>query len=126
MIWTWSPTPGCVGGGVCRRGWCRRGWGSTQCSTRRCGWRAGLVVPPGAQGPHVGPRHGRRGDANDHADVLRAGGSQAVFAHRVKAPSTLGTFLQAFTFGHVRQLEAVTAEIIHDRLCRKRRTRDHR
>jgi hypothetical protein len=26
------------------------------------------------------------------------------------APSTLGTFLRAFSFGHVRQLEAVTAE----------------
>ena len=27
----------------------------------------------------------------------------------VKAPSTLGTFLRAFTFGHVRQLGAVAA-----------------
>ncbi len=26
----------------------------------------------------------------------------------VRAPSTLGTFLRAFTFGHVRQLDAVT------------------
>ena len=43
----------------------------------------------------------------DHADVLRSGGTQAVLAHRVMAPSTLGTFLRAFTFGHVRQLEAV-------------------
>jgi hypothetical protein len=43
----------------------------------------------------------------DHAEVLRAGGTQAVLAHRVMAPSTLGTFLRAFTFGHVRQLEAV-------------------
>jgi Transposase DDE domain group 1 len=43
----------------------------------------------------------------DHADVLRSGGTQAVLAHRVMAPSTLGTFLRGFTFGHVRQLEAV-------------------
>src|SRR5712692_4705408 len=43
----------------------------------------------------------------DHADLLRSGGTQAVLAHRVMAPSTLGTFLRAFTFGHVRQLEAV-------------------
>jgi hypothetical protein len=43
----------------------------------------------------------------DHADVLRSGGSQAVLGHRVMAPSTLGTFLRAFSFGHVRQLEAV-------------------
>jgi hypothetical protein len=43
----------------------------------------------------------------DHADVLRSGGTQAVLAHRVMAPSTLGSFLRAFSFGHVRQLEAV-------------------
>lgn len=43
----------------------------------------------------------------DHADVLRAGATQSVLSHRVMAPSTLGTFLRAFTFGHVRQLEAV-------------------
>jgi hypothetical protein len=48
----------------------------------------------------------------DHADVLRAGGTQAVLAHRVMAPSTLGTFLRAFTFGHVRQLEAVIGETL--------------
>ncbi|MDQ3978272.1 MAG: IS1380 family transposase [Actinomycetota bacterium] len=46
----------------------------------------------------------------DHADVLRSGGTQHVLPHRVMAPSTLGTFLRAFTFGHVRQLEAVVGE----------------
>jgi len=43
----------------------------------------------------------------DHSDVLRAGSTSNVLGHRVMAPSTLGTFLRAFTFGHVRQLEAV-------------------
>lgn len=43
----------------------------------------------------------------DHANVLRAGSTAKVLEHRVMAPSTLGTFLRAFTFGHVRQLEAV-------------------
>ncbi|MGH9083113.1 MAG: IS1380 family transposase [Acidimicrobiales bacterium] len=43
----------------------------------------------------------------DHADVLRAGASDQVLAHRVMAPSTLGTFLRGFTFGHLRQLDAV-------------------
>jgi hypothetical protein len=47
-----------------------------------------------------------------HADVLRSGGSQRVLPHRVMAPSTLGTFLRAFTFGHVRQLEAVVGETL--------------
>ena len=43
----------------------------------------------------------------DHVDVLRAGSTGSVLGHRVMAPSTIGTFLRAFTFGHVRQLEAV-------------------
>jgi hypothetical protein len=48
----------------------------------------------------------------DDADVLRAGATQRVLPFRVMAPSTLGTFLRAFTFGHVRQLDAVLAETI--------------
>jgi len=48
----------------------------------------------------------------DHADRLRAGATQRVLPFRVMAPSTLGTFLRAFTFGHVRQLDAVIAETI--------------
>ncbi len=48
----------------------------------------------------------------DHADVLRAGASAEVLPYRVMAPSTLGTFLRAFSFGHVRQLEAVAAEAL--------------
>jgi len=48
----------------------------------------------------------------DHADVLRSGATQSVLAHRVMAPSTLGTFLRAFTFGHVRQLEAVVGKVL--------------
>jgi len=48
----------------------------------------------------------------DHADVLRSGATSAVLGHRVMAPSTLGTFLRAFTFGHVRQLDAVLAEVL--------------
>jgi len=48
----------------------------------------------------------------DHADMLRSGSTSSVLAHRVMAPSTLGTFLRAFTFGHVRQLDAVLAEAL--------------
>jgi len=48
----------------------------------------------------------------DHADVLRSGGTSAVLPFRVMAPSTLGSFLRAFTFGHVRQLEAVVGEVL--------------
>ena len=48
----------------------------------------------------------------DHADMLRAGSTGDVLGHRVMAPSTLGTFLRAFTFGHVRQLEAVIGQAL--------------
>src|SRR5690606_15123159 len=48
----------------------------------------------------------------DHANRLRAGATQSVLPFRVMAPSTLGTFLRAFTFGHVRQLDRVLAETI--------------
>jgi hypothetical protein len=49
-------------------------------------------------------------DCIDDCDVLRAGQTSAVLGHRVVAPSTLGTFLRAFSFGHVRQLDRVLAE----------------
>ncbi len=48
----------------------------------------------------------------DHANRLRAGATQKVLPFRVMAPSTLGTFLRSFTFGHVRQLDRVIAETI--------------
>ncbi len=48
----------------------------------------------------------------DHAEVLRSGASNRVLPHRVMAPSTLGTFLRSFTFGHVRQVEAVVGETL--------------
>ena len=48
----------------------------------------------------------------DHANKLRAGATEAVLPFRVMAPSTLGTFLRAFTFGHIRQFDAVIAETI--------------
>jgi hypothetical protein len=46
------------------------------------------------------------GDCIDDVDVLRSGESAVVLGHRVMAPSTCGTFLRSFTFGHVRQLDA--------------------
>jgi Transposase DDE domain group 1 len=48
----------------------------------------------------------------DHADVLRSGATGSVLGHRVMAPSTLGTFLRAFTFGHIRQLDKVLGEAL--------------
>jgi hypothetical protein len=52
------------------------------------------------------------GDCIDDADVLRTGSTTAVLGHRVMAPSTLGTFLRSFTFGHIRQLDRVAETIM--------------
>ena len=46
-------------------------------------------------------------DSIDDMDLLRAGSTGQILGHRVMAPSTLGTFLRAFSFGHVRQLDRV-------------------
>ena len=51
-------------------------------------------------------------DCIDDCDVLRAGRTEAVLGHKAMAPSTLGTFLRSFTFGHVRQLDRVLAEAL--------------
>src|SRR6476620_1753797 len=50
-------------------------------------------------------------DCIDDLDVLRHGGMGKVFSG-VKAPSTLGTFLRSFRFGHVRQLDAVSSRVL--------------
>ena len=50
------------------------------------------------------------GDCIDDADALRAGGTEQVLGCVVKAPSTLGTFLRSFRWGHVRQLDRVSRE----------------
>jgi hypothetical protein len=51
-------------------------------------------------------------DCIDDCDILRAGRTGQVLGHPVVAPSTLGTFLRAFTFGHVRQLDRVLGQTL--------------
>ena len=48
-------------------------------------------------------------DSIDDVDVVRAGGMKTLF-DGVYAPSTVGTLLREFTFGHARQLESVLRE----------------
>ncbi len=50
-------------------------------------------------------------DSIDDMALLRHGGMGRVFKSAY-APSTLGSFLRAFTFGHVRQLDAVAARFL--------------
>ena len=53
------------------------------------------------------------GDCIDDADALRAGGTAGVLDCMViKASSTLGTFLRSFQWGHVRQLDRVSRELL--------------
>jgi hypothetical protein len=52
------------------------------------------------------------GDCIDDAGALRAGGTERVLGVRVKAASTLGTFLRSFRWGHVRQLDRVSRELL--------------
>ena len=52
------------------------------------------------------------GDCIDDADALRAGRTSSVLGCTVKAPSTLGTFLRSFRWGHVRQLDRVSRELL--------------
>ena len=50
-------------------------------------------------------------DSIDDMDLLRHGAMNRLLLG-VRAPSTLGTFLRAFTFGHVRQLDAVASRLL--------------
>ncbi len=52
------------------------------------------------------------GDCIDDADVLRTGRTAGALGCVVKAPSTLGTFLRSFRWGHVRQLDRVSRELL--------------
>ena len=52
------------------------------------------------------------GEFIDDANAMRCASTPAVLGHGVRAPSTLGTFLRSFTFGHVCQLDKVFDESI--------------
>src|SRR4051794_33961240 len=51
-------------------------------------------------------------DSIDDCELLRAGRTRRLLGGWLPAPSTLGTFLRAFTFGHVRQLDALLGHAI--------------
>jgi DDE family transposase len=51
-------------------------------------------------------------DSIDDCDLLRAGRTGRLLGGWIPAPSTLGKFLRAFTFGHVRQLDRLLAQAL--------------
>jgi Transposase DDE domain group 1 len=69
------------------------------------GANADLKVPSLVAGMVAGA------DCIDDMALLRHGGMGRMVCG-VRAPSTLGTFLRAFTFGHVRQLDAVASRLL--------------
>ena len=50
-------------------------------------------------------------DSIDDMNLLRHGGMGRLF-DRTYAPSTLGSFLREFRFGHVRQLDAIASRVL--------------
>ena len=52
------------------------------------------------------------GDCIDDVDVLRCGSTETVLGHKAMAPSTCGSFLRSFTFGHVRQLDRLAETVL--------------
>jgi hypothetical protein len=75
------------------------------------GDRAG-AANPGRKVMTLVAAMGLGADCIDDCDALRSGQTRGVLGHGMSAPSTLGTFLRAFTFGHVRQLDRVLAESV--------------
>src|SRR5438445_13799823 len=51
-------------------------------------------------------------DSIDDCALLRAGRTRRLLGGWLPAPSMLGTFLRAFTFGHVRQLDRLLGECL--------------
>lgn len=51
-------------------------------------------------------------DSIDDCDVLRAGATAVALGHAVFAPSTIGTFLRSFTWGHACQVDKVAGEVL--------------
>jgi Transposase DDE domain group 1 len=51
-------------------------------------------------------------DSIDDCALLGVGRTRRLLGGWMPAPSTLGTFLRAFTFGHVRQLDALLGEVL--------------
>ena len=71
----------------------------------RTGVNAHLKIPGLVAGMAAGA------DSIDDMDVLRHGAMTEVFGG-IRAPSTLGSFLRSFTWGNVRQLDAVARQFL--------------
>jgi len=73
--------------------------------SKPAGVNAHLKVPPLVAGMIAGA------DSTEDMTLLRHGAMRRLF-EGTRAPSTLGSFLRSFTFGHVRQLDAVASRLL--------------
>jgi len=73
--------------------------------SKPAGVNAHLKVPPLVAGMIAGA------DSIEDMTLLRHGAMRRLF-EGTRAPSTLGSFLRSFTFGHVRQLDAVASRLL--------------
>src|SRR5664280_1365132 len=109
MIRTWCPAVSCAG------------LGPVVALAEQCGLSqlvAGQLTLPAKAGvnahlkvPALVGAMVAGADSIADTDLLRHGGMDRLFGE-IRAPSTLGTFLRAFTFGHVRQLDAVAGQLL--------------
>src|SRR5215208_5985714 len=79
---------------------------------RRAGCAAKRTSGSEARAGETGRSRGRYRAPVRPYDLLRCGATSRVLGHRVMAPSTLGTFLRSFIFGHVRQLDRLTEQLL--------------
>src|SRR4029450_8185830 len=79
---------------------------------RRAGCAATRTSGSEARAGETGRSRGRYRAPVRPYDLLRCGATSQVLGHRVMAPSTIGTFLRSFTFGHVRQLDRFTEQLL--------------
>ena len=60
----------------------------------------------------LGGAPGRANTGDKMLTLVAAGGTVSVPGCMVKAPSTLGTFLRSFRWGHIRQLDRVSRQLL--------------
>ena len=89
----------------------RLGLGALVDASVRLGRRAGAAAP-GRKILTLVAAMAVGGTHIDHVDRLRAGATGAVLGFAPAAPSTVGTFLRSFTWGHVRQLDRAAGEVL--------------
>src|SRR6266699_6331112 len=89
--------------------WAQR-WGLADLAGEHVRITSPAGVNPGLKIPCLVAGMAAGADSIDDMDVLRHGAMAEVFGG-IRAPSTLGSFLRSFTWGNVRQVNAVARQL---------------